>query len=145
MELLPVSEVSIPKSNAPMQYVIDLEKLLRLHEKGLIQNKFYIYLVIKLSYSHSELSIFCETREENCGYSPYSLIVRVPCRYVGIGYGSRGRFVRLQEGVHRLVWRSQHRGLGRAVSNGESMLYKKDSTLKLTMPTLDLLPRELSF
>ena len=64
MELLTVSEVSIPKSNAPMQYMIDREELLRLHESGLIQNKLYVYLAIKLSYSHSDPSIdilsFCE-------------------------------------------------------------------------------------
>ena len=64
MELLTVSEVSIPKSDSLMQYLIDREELLRLHESGLIQNKLYVYLAIKLSYSHSEPSIvipwFCE-------------------------------------------------------------------------------------
>lgn len=50
-----------------MQYVIDREELLRLHESGLIQNKLYVYLAIKLSYEHLEPSIdipsFCEQWE----------------------------------------------------------------------------------
>ncbi len=69
MELLTVSEVSIPKSNAPMEYVIDREEFLRLHEEGLIQNKLYVYVAINLSYSHSEPSIdipsFCEQWDLN--------------------------------------------------------------------------------
>ncbi len=64
MQLLTVSEVSIPKSDSSMQYVIDRDELLRLHESGLIQNKLYVYLAIKLSYNHLEPSIdipsFCE-------------------------------------------------------------------------------------
>ena len=64
MELLSVSEVSIPKSDSRMQYVIDREELLRLHEEGLIQNKLFVYLALKLTYSHSEPSVdipsFCE-------------------------------------------------------------------------------------
>ena len=64
MELLSVSEVSIPQSDSPSQYLIDREKLLRLRHEGLIQSKLYVYLAIKLSYSHSAPSIdiasFCE-------------------------------------------------------------------------------------
>lgn len=50
-----------------MQYVIDREELLRLRESGLILNKLYVYLAIKLSYDHLEPSIdipfFCEQWE----------------------------------------------------------------------------------
>jgi len=64
MELLAVSEVSILKSDSSMQYIIDREELLRLHESGLIQSKLYVYLAIKLSYSYSKPSIdipsFCK-------------------------------------------------------------------------------------
>jgi len=64
MELLAVSEVSILKSDSSMQYIIDREELLRLHESGLIPNKLYVHLAIKLSYSCSKPSIdipsFCE-------------------------------------------------------------------------------------
>ena len=77
MELLTVSEISIPNSNAPMQYVIDREELLRLHEEGLIQSKLFVYLALKLTYSHSEPSVdipfFCE--QWNLKESEFSTVI----------------------------------------------------------------------
>lgn len=59
-----INELPIPQSESQMQYIIDREELRRLKEEGLIQSKLYVYLAIKLSYTHSEPSIdipwFCE-------------------------------------------------------------------------------------
>jgi len=55
MELLAVSEVSILKSDSSMQYIIDREELLRLHESGLIPNKLYdkaILFILKTLHRH---------------------------------------------------------------------------------------------
>ena len=52
-----VADISIPQSSSQGQYLIDRDELIRLKEEGLIQSKLYVYLALKLSYTHSEPSI----------------------------------------------------------------------------------------
>ncbi len=67
MELVAEVEVLAPNPTSATEYVIDREELLRLREAGLIQDKLYVYLAIKLTYTQSEPSIdipsFCEQWE----------------------------------------------------------------------------------
>jgi len=52
-----IAEVSIPNPESDMEYLIDRDELLRLKEMKLIQTTFYIYLALKLTYSHSQPSV----------------------------------------------------------------------------------------
>jgi hypothetical protein len=52
-----IAEVSMSNPESEMQYLIDREELLRLKEMKLIQTTFYVYLALKLTYSHREPSI----------------------------------------------------------------------------------------
>lgn len=63
----PIASISIPNPPSAMQYVIDRDELLRLREKKIIPDRFYVYLAIKLSYQSCNPSIdipsFCEKWE----------------------------------------------------------------------------------
>ncbi len=55
MEL--IAEFPTTKLESPKEYVIDRDKLMRLRKFKLIQERFYVYLALKLSYDTSEPSI----------------------------------------------------------------------------------------
>ena len=67
MELVAEVEVLAPNPTSARQYVIDRDELLRLREAGLIQDKLYVYLALKLTYTQSNPDIdilsFCEQWE----------------------------------------------------------------------------------
>ncbi len=53
-----IAEDSMSDTESKMEYLIDRDELLHLREEKLAPTTFYVYLAIKLTYSHSQPNTF---------------------------------------------------------------------------------------